>query len=81
MSRLEESAIQLAAALDALESRLDERLADLAHQGDAVDAARRQARAAKAHAGEAADGLAEAISDLRSLLAEDDAGSADKAAE
>lgn len=76
MSRLEESAIQLAAALDALEARLDERLAELGHQSDAVDAARRQARAAKAHAGDAADGLGEAISELRRILSEDEAGDA-----
>ena len=76
MSRLEESAIQLAAALDTLEAKLDERLAELGHQSDAVDAARRQARAAKTHAGDAADGLGEAISELRRILSEDEAGDA-----
>jgi chromosome segregation ATPase len=70
MSQLENTVNQLASALDALETRLDERLAELGAHSDAIDAARRQARTARTHAGEASEGIAEAIGELRRLLAE-----------
>lgn len=70
MSQLENTVNQLANALDALESRLDERLHELNCHSDAIEAARRQARAARAHAGRASDGVAEAIGELRRVLAE-----------
>lgn len=70
MSQLENTVNQLAGALDALETRLDERLAELGAHSDAIEAARRQARAARSHAGEASEGIAEAIGELRRLMAE-----------
>lgn len=70
MSQLENTVNQLAGALDALESRLDERLAELGAHSDAIEAARRQARAARTHAGAASEGIAEAIGELRRLMAE-----------
>lgn len=69
MADLDRAVKALQAALDALEERLGDRLSDLAQESDAADAARRHARAARAAADEASDLLAEAIDDLKALVA------------
>lgn len=73
MSAIEEAVKTLNSAIDALETKLADRLADFSHQSDAIDAARRQARAARVHAGAASEQLADAITDLRTLLNDGDA--------
>jgi hypothetical protein len=67
---LESSVQRLAGALDTLEARIEARAADLGAMTDAVDAARRQTQVAKSQAGAAADDLADAIRDLKALIAE-----------
>jgi hypothetical protein len=66
---LETSVQRLAGALDALEARLDARLADLGAQSDALDSARLNAQVAKTQAAAAAEDLADAIGDLKALIA------------
>ncbi len=68
MSVVEKAVIDLANALDALESKLDSRLDDQMASSEDIDAARRQAKAAKARAEEASKDLGEAIADVKALL-------------
>ncbi len=67
---LEASVQRLAGALDALETRLESRIAELGAKSEMIDAARMQARVAKTQAAAAAEDLADAIRDLKSLIAE-----------
>jgi cell division septum initiation protein DivIVA len=70
MGILEKSVIDLANALDNLESKLEHSLDDRSASGDRIAAARRQARAARENAAKAARGLSDAIDDLRGLIAD-----------
>lgn len=72
MTVLEKAVQSLAEAIEALESRLDARLEDDTANGEAMTAARRQVLAARKQTDNAAQGVAAAISDLKSILAEDD---------
>ena len=72
MTVLEKAVQSLAEAIETLESRLDARLEDGAANGEAITAARRQAGAARKQTENAAKGVAAAISDLKTILAEDD---------
>ncbi|MDZ7629023.1 MAG: hypothetical protein U5J99_11555 [Parvularculaceae bacterium] len=65
---------RLAGALDALEQRLETRFNELGSTADAIDAARLKAQVAKSQASAAAEDLADAICDLKSLLAEQTVG-------
>lgn len=69
MSTLEKSVHRLAGALDALEAKLEDRIADLAAKTETVEQARVKARTAKTQAAAAAEDLADAIRDLKSLIA------------
>ncbi|NWG93443.1 MAG: hypothetical protein HXY21_13210 [Parvularculaceae bacterium] len=60
---------RLAGALDALESRLDMQRADLAAKSETIEQARLRARTAKTQATAAAEDLADAVRDLRTLIA------------
>lgn len=71
MSVVEKAVIDLANALDALETKLEGRFDDELAGTEEMDAARRQAKAAKARAEEASRDLGGAIADLKSLLAAD----------
>lgn len=68
MTVLEKAVIDLANALDNLETKIEGKFDDQSASGDAVDAARRQARAAREHAENASKGVGAAISDLKALL-------------
>ncbi|MEM9494960.1 MAG: hypothetical protein AAGA09_03060 [Pseudomonadota bacterium] len=81
MTVLEDAVADLAGALQHLESKLEGRLYDLSAEGEDVDAARRQARAAHAHVADAARGLSASITELRTLLADDDANASGRAVE
>lgn len=72
MASLDSAVKALKDALDALEERLGDRLHDLAQESDAADSARRHAKAARAAATEASDLIAEAIDDLKELVAAGD---------
>lgn len=67
---LEVSVQRLAGALDALEARLETRVVELGAKSEAIEAARTQAQVAKAQAAAAAEDLADAIRDLKLLIAE-----------
>jgi chromosome segregation ATPase len=69
MGSLEKSVQRLAGALDALESRLDEQRAELAAGSESIEQARLRARTAKTQAAAAAEDLADAVRDLRTLIA------------
>lgn len=69
MGSLEKSVQRLAGALDALEERLDGQSADLAAKSESIEQARLRARTAKTQAAAAAEDLADAVRDLRTLLA------------
>ena len=69
MSTLEKSVHRLAGALDALEAKLEDRIADLAARTETMEQARVKARTAKTQAAAAAEDLADAIRDLKSLIA------------
>ena len=76
MSLLEKSVVDLANALDNLETKIEHKLDDHASNGESIAAARRQAHSARTHAAEASRGLADAIADIKALL--DRAGGAAK---
>lgn len=68
MTILEKAVLDLANALETLETKLDGRLDDQSARTELSEAVRRQARTARAHATEAGRDLAGAISDLKTLL-------------
>lgn len=68
MSALEKSVKRLAVALDALESKLDDRLADPGG-GERAARARMKAETAKTQAAAASEDLADAIGELKTLIA------------
>lgn len=70
MGVLEKSVIDLANALDALESELESALEDRAASGERIEAARRQARIARERAEAASRTVGEAIDDLKSMMAD-----------
>lgn len=72
MTVLEKSVLNLANALEALESKLEARLDDLSASDETIAAAKRQALAARKQTDHASRGVAAAISDLKAILAEDD---------
>lgn len=69
MRSLEESVQRLAGALDDLETRLAGQIADLGAKSETIEQARLRARSAKVQAAAAAEDLADAIRDLKALLA------------
>ena len=69
MGTLETSVKRLAVALDALEDTLGERLTDLGARNETIEQAKIRARTAKTQASAAAEDLADAIRDLKALLA------------
>jgi len=72
MTLLEKSVRNLAEALETLESKLDDRLDDLSAGSDTIAAAKRQALAARKQTDNASRGIAAAISDLKSILSDDE---------
>lgn len=74
MTLLEKSVRNLADALEALESKLEDRLDDLSASSDTIAAAKRQALAARKQTDHASRGIAAAISDLKTILADDEDG-------
>lgn len=72
MSVLEKSVLNLAGALEKLESTLEARVDDLSASSDIIAAAQRQAAGARQQTENAGRGVAAAISDIKALLAADD---------
>ncbi|WP_425410152.1 hypothetical protein [Hyphococcus sp.] len=72
MTLLEKSVRNLADALEALETKLDARLGDLDASSDSIASAKRQAQTARKATDHASQGVAAAITDIKSILAEDD---------
>ena len=70
MASLERSVQRLAGALDALETKIGDRLADLDAKTEAIGAARVRARTAKVQTAAAAEDLADAIKELKALIAD-----------
>ncbi len=69
MSSLEKSVQRLAGALDALESRLEEQKSESSARSESIEQAKLRARTAKTQAAAAAEDLADAIRELKGLLA------------
>ncbi len=68
MTILEKAVLDLANALETLESKVEGRLDDQSARAELSEAAKRQARTAREHATEAGRDLAGAIDNLKSLL-------------
>ena len=68
MSVVEKAVVDLANALDKLESKLEHRLDDHTARQEEIDAARRQATTARARTEEASQGVGAAIADIKALL-------------
>jgi len=71
MTILEKSVIDLADALEVLESKLESQLSDAAAKSDLIDAARQQAKTAQGHTASAGRDLSGAIGDIKALLDDD----------
>jgi len=72
MTVLEKAVLNLAEALETLETKLETRLDDQSADGETIDAARNRARAARGHAANVSRELSGAIGDLKSLLGDYD---------
>ena len=68
MTVLEKAVLNLAGALETLETKLESRLNDHSADGESFDAARARARAARDQAQNVSKELSGAIDDLKSLL-------------
>lgn len=75
MTVLEKAVLDLANALETLETKLEGRLDDQSADGETIEAARGQARAARNHAATVSRELSGAIGDLKSLLDDHDTAS------